>query len=34
MSDKINFNEQQILKEQPQQNTKKQKKDKISWRLC
>lgn len=28
MSDKINFNEQQILKEQPQQNTKKQKKTK------
>lgn len=28
MSDKINFNEQQILKEQPQQNNKNQKKTK------
>ena len=28
MSDEINFNEQQILKEQPQQNNKKQKKTK------
>ena len=28
MSDEINFNEQQILKEQPQQNNKKPKKTK------